>query len=72
MPAYAENVRSPGQTGSRRGPAKPTRMTPRRTLGVGQRAAAREKGSGRPLADPRQFDVLQSGLPAGDRRQVYL
>jgi hypothetical protein len=42
-----ENVRSPGQPGSHRGPAKPTRMTSRRTLGVGQRAAAREKGSGR-------------------------
>jgi hypothetical protein len=27
MPAYPENVRSPGQTGSRRGPVKPTRMT---------------------------------------------
>jgi hypothetical protein len=27
MPAYPEHVRSPGQTGSRRGPAKPTRMT---------------------------------------------
>jgi len=27
MPAYPENVRSPGQTGSRRGPIKPTRMT---------------------------------------------
>ena len=26
MPAYPENVRSPGQTGSRRGPVKPTRM----------------------------------------------
>src|SRR5437763_16355885 len=30
MPAYPENVRSPGSTGSRRGPAKPTRMTPNR------------------------------------------
>ena len=26
-PAYPENIRSPGWTGSRRGPAKPTRMT---------------------------------------------
>src|SRR6266540_2852528 len=26
MPAYPENVRSPGQTGSRRSPVKPTRM----------------------------------------------
>jgi len=27
MSAYPENVRSPAQTGSRRGPAKPTRLT---------------------------------------------
>jgi hypothetical protein len=27
MPAYPENVRSPGQTGSRCGPAKSTRLT---------------------------------------------
>src|ERR1700754_1407904 len=27
MPAYPENVRSPAQTGSRRGPAKSMRMT---------------------------------------------
>src|SRR5438552_12168411 len=32
MPAYPEKVRSPGQTGSRRGPVQPTRMTPKRTL----------------------------------------
>ena len=27
MPAYPENVRSPAQTGSRRDPVKPARMT---------------------------------------------
>jgi hypothetical protein len=34
MPAYPKNVRSPGQTGSRRDPAKPTQMTQMRHQGA--------------------------------------
>jgi hypothetical protein len=45
MLAYPENVRSPGQTGSRRGPAKPTLMTRRRRVSdvAAQRLPATER-----------------------------
>jgi hypothetical protein len=68
-PAYPENVRSSGQTGSRRGPVKPTRMTHLRHLQFSTPvifgATAPAHGVGFRLADTANHEVAISARPGG-------